>query len=80
MRGLELAIDDLADVLTRNTRLVIVGTGAAGRMQAQPGLEAALRQRGVTMETMPTAEAVRRVNDLLAAGADDWVAAFHLTC
>lgn len=53
------------------------GRGAAC---AEPGLEQALHQRAVHMEAMPTAEAVRRINELLDLGDADWTAALHLTC
>ena len=76
-RGHELALDAVADALSANPQLVVVGAGAAGLMRPQLGLEDALRRRGVAMEAMPTADAVRRVNELFAAGAGDWVAAFH---
>lgn len=49
-------------------------------MRSEPGLEQALRQRAVEMEVMPTAEAVRRINELLDLGDVDWTAALHLTC
>jgi hypothetical protein len=37
-------------------------------MRPEPGLEEALRQRSILMEAMPTAEAFRRINELLDLG------------
>ncbi|HET6949602.1 MAG TPA: MTH938/NDUFAF3 family protein [Acidimicrobiales bacterium] len=78
--GHVLALEDLDPVLGEHPRRLVVGTGASGRMRPEPGLEQALRQRAVLMEAMPTAEAVRRINELLDLGEVDWTAALHLTC
>jgi len=79
-QGHELTLSDLAGVLGPRVERLVVGTGAFGRMQPRPDLEETLRLRGVATEFLPTTQAVQRVNELLAAGADDWIAAFHLTC
>jgi hypothetical protein len=78
--GHVLALQDLDAVIEEQPRRLVVGTGAWGRMRPEPGLEQALRQRAVEMEVMPTAEAVRRINELLDLGDVDWTAALHLTC
>ena len=49
-------------------------------MQAAAGLEQELAARGVSVEMLPTAAAVDRINDLLGGGAADWAGALHLTC
>jgi uncharacterized protein len=48
-------------------------------MLPERGLEQALAERGIRMEAMTTDRAVRRVNELLAEGANA-AAALHLTC
>ncbi|HET6954232.1 MAG TPA: MTH938/NDUFAF3 family protein, partial [Acidimicrobiales bacterium] len=78
--GHVLAIEDLDAVLAEQPRRLVVGTGAWGRMRPESGLEQALHQRAILMEAMPTAEAVRRINELLDLGETDWTAALHLTC
>ena len=78
--GHVLALEDLDAVLAEQPRRLVVGTGAWGRMRPEPDLEQALRQRAILMEAMPTADAVRRINELLDLGEMDWMAALHLTC
>jgi hypothetical protein len=34
----------------------------------------------VTIEVLPTADAVERINELLRLGAAGWAGALHLTC
>jgi len=55
----------------------VVGTGAAGRMQPDPDTIQQLQDRGVTVETLPTSQAVRRFGELDPANT---AAALHLTC
>lgn len=78
--GHVLEIDDLGTVLANPPDVLVVGTGTAGNMRPEPGLAQALAGRGVALEVMPTAEAVRRVNELVGLGEVDWAAALHLTC
>jgi hypothetical protein len=56
---------------------LVVGTGANGRMRPDPDTIQQLRQRGMTVETLPTTQAVRRFRELDPARA---AAALHLTC
>ena len=53
-----------------------MGTGADGRMRPDPDTVLQL-QRGVTVEALPTGQAVRRFGELDPARA---AAALHLTC
>lgn len=78
--GHRLAIHDLETVLAAQPALLIVGTGTAGNMRPDPELASALEERGITMEAMPTHDAVRRINELVDLGDIDWAAALHLTC
>jgi hypothetical protein len=59
---------------------LVVGTGAYGRMRAAADLEQELPARGVSVEMLPTAAAVDRINDRLGGGAAGWADAPHLTC
>ena len=75
--GHALVLDDLADVLDELPGRLVVGTGAYGRMVPDPAALEALRERGVEVEALPTADAVR------IYGAGDprrTAAALHLTC
>ena len=70
-------LDDLVEVLDELPTHLVVGTGADGRMRPDPGAIKQLEERGVTVEALPTAKAVRRFGELDPAGA---AAALHLTC
>lgn len=78
--GHVLHLEDLTSVLDDRVTLLIVGTGASGRMRPAADLEPALAARGVNVELLPTAAAVSRINDLLRGGDLDWAGALHLTC
>jgi hypothetical protein len=54
-----LVLDDLAEVLDELPAQLIVGTGADGRMRPDPTTLRQLQERGVTVETFPTGQAVR---------------------
>jgi hypothetical protein len=75
--GHALVLEDLADVLDELPGHLVVGTGADGRMRPDPVAIRQLQDRGVTVETLPTSQAVRRFGELDPAGA---AAALHLTC
>jgi hypothetical protein len=75
--GHGLVLEDLRDVLEELPERLLVGTGAHGRLQPDPGTLETLRARGIDVEVLPTAEAVERY-----AGLDPQktAAALHLTC
>jgi hypothetical protein len=75
--GHALVLEDLREVLDELPERLIVGTGAAGRMRPDESMIDALAARGVEVEAMPTAEAVRRFARL---DAERTAAALHLTC
>lgn len=77
--GHELKLEDLEVVLEESPEVLVVGTGASGRMRPDPRLADALAERGIDMEAMPTDQAVRRANELFSEGANA-AAALHLTC
>jgi hypothetical protein len=58
--GHALVLDDLVEVLDELPSHLVVGTGADGRMRPDPDTILQLQQRGVTVEALPTAQAVRR--------------------
>jgi hypothetical protein len=78
--GHVLHLEDLGALLDGHPERLVVGTGAYGRMRPAVGLEQQLAARGVTVEVLPTAAAVDRINELLRLGAVGWVGALHLTC
>jgi hypothetical protein len=76
-QGHALMIDDLREVWDELPSRLVVGTGAAGRMRPDPSTIQQLQDRGVTVETLPTSQAVRRFGELDPART---AAALHLTC
>ena len=56
---------------------LVVGTEAAGRMRPDPDTIQQLQDRGLTVEALPTSQAVRRFGELDPVNT---AAAFHLTC
>jgi len=75
--GHALVLEDLEEVLEELPERLIVGTGAYGRMAPDQGTLDRLRERGIEVETMRTAEAVRRYGEL---DEERTAAALHLTC
>jgi hypothetical protein len=75
--GHGLVLDDLADVLDELPERLLIGTGAYGQLRPDPGTLETLRARGVEVDVLPTAEAVRRYAELDPART---AAALHLTC
>jgi hypothetical protein len=75
--GHALVVDDLGEVLDELPAHLVVGTGADGRMRPDPDTIQQLQDRGVTVEALPTGQAVRRLGELDPART---AAALHLTC
>ncbi len=75
--GHELVVDDLAGVLEELPERLVVGTGAYGRMRPDPEALEQLRARGIDVDVLPTADAVRRYAELDPRRT---AAALHLTC
>jgi hypothetical protein len=76
-QGHGLVLEDLSEVLDELPERLLFGTGAYGRMRPDPGALEALRARGVEVEVLATAEAVRRYAQL---DPRKTAAALHLTC
>lgn len=75
--GHSLVLEDLDDVIDEIPERLIVGCGAASQMRPDPETLEALRRRGIEVEVLPTAEAVRRFG---ACEPGRTAAALHLTC
>jgi len=75
--GHALVVDDLGEVLDELPSHLVVGTGANGRMRPDPDTVRQLQERGMTVEVLPTGQAVRRFGELDSAST---AAAFHPTC
>ncbi len=75
--GHKLVMSDLDDVLEELPEHLLVGTGAYGQLRPEPETLEQLRERGIEVEALPTAEAVRRYGELDPRRT---AAALHLTC
>jgi hypothetical protein len=75
--GHSLALEDLEEVIDELPERLVLGCGAEGRLEPDPAVLEALRERGVEVEALPTADAVQRYGQL---DPDRTAAAFHLTC
>jgi hypothetical protein len=73
-----LQLDDVAEALTANPQVLVVGMGAYGRMEVDPALAAYLQDQRVDLRAHPTREACQMINDL--SGRRRLAAALHLTC
>ena len=78
--GHSLVIDDLEPVADELPEHLIVGCGADARLRPDPSVAEALARRGIEMEALPTAEAVRRYSELETQNPAGVAAALHLTC
>ena len=76
--GHRLAFEDLEPLLASEPDVIVIGAGVHGRVQAEPGLEKALQQRGIELVMNPTGEAVDHYNRLHSTRKTG--AGFHLTC
>lgn len=79
LEGHHLAPEDLRDIVTAAPRYLIVGAGAYGAVDVPEETVLYLESHGVIVEIYDTARAVKRYNDLAAAG-EAVAAALHLTC
>jgi hypothetical protein len=75
--GHSLVMEDLEEVLDELPERLIVGRGAQGRLRPHPAVIEELRNRGVDVEVLDTAEAVERYGQSDEART---AAALHLTC
>ena len=78
--GHVLRLEDLRALLDAPPERLIIGSGAFGRMRPDPRHGPEHAARGVTVEVLPTAAAVDRINELLRLDRGSWAGALHLTC
>jgi hypothetical protein len=75
--GHSLVMEDLEEVAEELPERLIVGCGAHGQLRPDPAVVEALEQRGVDVEALHTADAVRRYGE---SDERRTAAALHLTC
>lgn len=71
--------EDLTTVIAAAPRVLVIGSGYAGRMRVPQALLEKLRRLGMDVHVHPTREAVGFYNRMAAAEAS-LAAALHLTC
>ena len=76
--GHRLQLADVAEVLTSNPQVLVVGTGVHNRMQVDPELILYLKEQGIELLARPTPEACQSINGL--SDKRRLAAALHLTC
>jgi hypothetical protein len=74
-----LSIDELREIITAKPAILIIGCGASGMMKVPEATHQALREHGIRVEALKTAQAVERFNELSEA-SENVAAALHLTC
>ena len=82
-QGHRLSLADLKEVFKVHPKILIVGTGAMGRVQVPVETSQAIERRGIELHVLPTGQACTLYNalyDALEAGERKVVAALHLTC
>lgn len=77
--GHSLSAEDLKAVFAARPLVLVVGCGASGLMEVPEQTRQVLQEKGIQLETMNTAGAIQRFNELSAQGANV-AAALHLTC
>lgn len=75
--GHSLVLEDLDEVIDELPERLIVGCGHDSRLTPHPSVIEALAERGIEVEALPTAEAVRRYGE---SDPHRTAAALHLTC
>jgi hypothetical protein len=75
--GHGLVIEDLVEVIDDPPPVLVVGSGAYGRMRPDPSTLEELQRRGIKVEVLQTGDAVDRYRELDPAST---AAALHLTC
>jgi len=76
-----LVLEDLSSILAETPDLIIVGTGAHGRMKLSSDLKPDLENLGIEIRALPTPEAVTLYNELNRQTSPLRISAcFHLTC
>ena len=76
--GHELYLEDIAEVLTENPEVLIVGTGESGMMRVLPETKQSTEARGIKLIVETTPKACQTYNQLCSS--QRVVAALHLTC
>ncbi len=76
--GHELCLEDIAEVMTENPDVLVVGTGESGLMKVLPEVKQSLEAQGIKLIGQTTDKACQIYNQLCRS--QKVIAALHLTC
>ena len=76
--GHQLCLEDIAEAITQNPEVLVVGTGASGLMKVLPEVEEAIDARGTKLIVETTDKACNTYNQL--CHSQRVVATLHITC
>ena len=76
--GHQLCLEDIAEVITENPDVLVVGTGASGLMEVLPEAQAGVEARGIKLIVEITDKACKVYNQF--CHSQTVVAALHITC
>jgi len=76
--GHQLCLKDIAEVITENPEVLVVGTGALGLMRVLPEVEWGIEAQGIKLIVEATDKACHTYNHICHSRSV--VAALHLTC
>ncbi len=76
--GHQLCLKDIAEVMTENPEVLVVGTGDSGLMRVLPEVERAVETQGIKLIVEATDKACNTYNQL--SHSQKVVATFHITC
>jgi hypothetical protein len=74
----KLRVEDIAEVITENPEVLIVGTGAFGVMKVLPEVVPVVEPKGIKLITEATDKACNTYNQI--CHSQRVVAALHITC
>jgi len=77
-RGHQLCLEDIAEVMTENPEVLVVGTGELGMMRVLPETKQSTEAQGIKLIVETTDKACQTYNQL--CHSQRVVAALHLTC
>jgi hypothetical protein len=76
--GHQLSLEDIADVMSENPDMLVVGTGASGLMEVPLEVQRTVKTRGTKLVAEATEKACRIYNQFCLS--QKTVAALHITC
>ena len=77
-RSHQLCLEEIAEVITENPEVLVVGTGASGLMRVLPEAKQGIEARGIQLIVETTDKACQTYNQL--CHSKRVIAALHLTC